>query len=116
MAVIGDVLVKLVADFAEFSKGMQESTKQLDDFGKRANSMLDGIATAGRYAVITAAFATVAKAVSMVVDEIDKLQTKFTDVAQQADKLGYSFERFEQLRISATEAGVGVENLTGLMG
>ena len=25
MAVIGDVLVKLVADFAEFSKGMQES-------------------------------------------------------------------------------------------
>ena len=34
MAVIGDVLVKLVADFAEFSKGMQESSKQLDDFAR----------------------------------------------------------------------------------
>jgi phage-related minor tail protein len=36
MAVIGDVLVKFVGDFAEFSKGMEESQKQLAKFGQQA--------------------------------------------------------------------------------
>jgi len=115
MAVIGDVLVKLVADFAEFSKGMQESTKQLDDFGKRANSMLDSIASVGRFATVAGAVALVGKAVTAVIDEIDRLQTKFTDVGNQADKLGVSFERFEQLRIDSIQAGLGVEKLTDTM-
>jgi hypothetical protein len=115
MAVIGDVLVKLVADFAEFSKGMQESTKQLDDFGKRANSMLDSIAGVGRFATVAGAVALIGKAVTAVIDEIERLQTKFTDVGQQADKLGVSFERFEQLRIDSMQAGLGVDKLAETM-
>ena len=115
MAVIGDVLVKLVADFAEFSKGMQESTKQLDDFGKRANSMLDSIASVGRFATVAGAVALVGKAITAVIDEVNRLQTKFTDIGSQADKLGVSFERFEQLRIDAIQAGIGVDKLTETM-
>src|SRR5947209_4766200 len=36
MAIAGDVVIKLAADFAEFAKGMSESTKKLEEFGSVA--------------------------------------------------------------------------------
>ena len=41
MAVIGDILVKFVADFAEFAAGMADGIKKLDEFGKQAHATND---------------------------------------------------------------------------
>lgn len=36
MAIAGDIVIKLAADFAQFAEGMAQGVKSLDDFGKQA--------------------------------------------------------------------------------
>ena len=72
MAVIGDVLVKLVADFAEFSKGMQESSKQLDDFAKRGAAASESIAGAFELLKKGVAALGIAEVFHRISEEADK--------------------------------------------
>jgi hypothetical protein len=115
MAIAGDIIIKLAADFAEFAKGMTDSAKLLDDFGKKADGIgkqIEGaFNTIKRAAVVTA----LVDAVKQVIDEIDRLETKFTGIAEQASKLGTSFNSFEALRVAAMQSGISVDDLTNIM-
>src|SRR5262245_58191430 len=86
MAVIGDVLVKLVADFAEFGKGMDDANKKLDDFGKAAgdiNSTLQGFGAAASKFVAGLGIAAAAQQALNYADNIQKAAANTADLAQQ---------------------------------
>src|SRR5690242_11644472 len=115
MAVIGDVLVKLVADFAEFSKGMQESSKQLDDFAKKATGVAEQIESTFKAIKSAAVVVAIVEVVKTALEEVDRLQEKFTEVAETGKKLGASFDEFERLRLAALDARTGTDQLTETM-
>jgi hypothetical protein len=115
MAVAGDIIIKLAADFAEFSKAMTDSAKTLDDFGKKADGISGQITAAFKAFEQAAAVALLAKAINSVIEEVDKLQKKFTDIAEQAKTLGVGFDQFEALRIAAIKSGTGVDALVSTM-
>jgi lambda family phage tail tape measure protein len=101
MAVIGDVLVKLVADFAEFSKGMDESTKRLEDFGKTIDAQgkrVEGLLKDLRALAILSAAAV---AVKQVVDW--GLATADAAKQQQelSKQLGFSVDEIQALQKAA---------------
>ena len=47
MAVAGDIMIKVAADLAEFTRGMTEAASRLEDFGKHAKQEAQETASAG---------------------------------------------------------------------
>ena len=115
MAVIGDVLVKLVADFAEFTQGMDQGIKKLDEFGKQATKTNEDIKATVQQVRDAIAGLFVVKVGRELLQYLDQLQQKFTEIGDTAKKLGVGFDAFEQMRLSAMKAGVGTQALTDAM-
>jgi phage-related minor tail protein len=115
MAVIGDVLVKLVADFAEFAQGMDQGIKKLDEFGKQATKTNEDIKATISQVRDAIAGLFVVKVGRELLQYLDQLQQKFTEIGETAKKLGVGFDAFEQMRLSAMKAGVGTQTLTDAM-
>jgi hypothetical protein len=110
MAAIGDVLVKFVADFAEFSTGLKAGQKELTDFATKATETgkaIEGFMGAAKAvfgtAIVTAAVAELKKFAEQTIQnaiEIDKLAAKYkltTDQVQglqaQAKATGEDFNK-----------------------
>ena len=115
MAVIGDVLIKLVADFAEFAQGMDQGIKKLDEFGKQATKTNEDIRATIQQVRDAIAGLFVVKVGRELLQYLDQLQQKFTEIGETAKKVGVRFDQFEQLRLSAMKAGVGTQALTDAM-
>lgn len=116
MAIAGDVIIKLAADFAEFAKGMDESVKKLGEFGKQTETLsgrINGVIDAVKGLAVVG---LIVEGVKAVTEEIDRLQEKFGTLAEQGQKLGASFDQFERLRLAAMAGGGGVDQLVDTMG
>src|SRR5215510_13384317 len=98
MAVIGDVLVKLVADFAEFAQGMDQGIKKLDEFGKQATKTNEDIKATIQQVRDAIAGLFVVKVGRELLQYLDQLQQKFTEIGDTAKKVGVGF-RSEERRV-----------------
>lgn len=105
MAALGELVVKLSANVAEFTGAMDKaaymSEKRMDAMVKAANQ-----AGAAMGAALVAAAGSVAVAMKLAVDEMDKL-------GESAQKLGVTTEALSTLEYIAGMSGVSVESLHG---
>src|SRR5262245_13475332 len=133
MAVIGDVLVKLQADFAEFAKGMDASSQKLDQFGKQAgqtNSLLEGfqnklvgLAKAAIGVFSIQQIAAMTEAIVKQALEIEKLGEKYKLTSEQvqaiqaqAKETGRSFDELAKYYQQHTDQLYKVEAAAKLTG
>lgn len=97
MAAIGDVLVKFVADFAEFSTGLKAGQKELTDFAAKATETgkaIEGFMAAAKAVfattIVTEAVAALKKFADQTIQnaiEIDKLAAKYKLTTDQVQGL-----------------------------
>src|SRR5262249_4095312 len=112
MAVIGDVLVKLVADFAEFAKGMDDSTKRLEGFGKTAVETGQRIEKIAEQAKAAAEALGVMWAVHKVLEVGEAIETTASNINTLAKNLELTTDQVQALEAAARHAGVGQDQMT----
>lgn len=138
MAIAGDIIIKLAADFAEFAAGMLSATKSLGDFGKKVdeqNDTLKGIAKSltdlgksnsveaftGKLEALGKSFvkfgligAAAAAVIGTIVAAISKVR-EIEDYALKVDKLATSFKlttvQAQALEAAARQTGKTAEEL-----
>jgi hypothetical protein len=101
MAAIGDVLVKFVADFAEFSTKMEAGQKSLENFGKAAadtNAKVSGAIGLLKTAVDAFAVTKIAAWVAETAKAADEQE-------QLGKKLGFTADQIEAMQKNAKAAG-----------
>jgi phage-related minor tail protein len=112
MAIAGDVLIKLAADFADFAKGMDESKKKLEEFSEKTASAGERIASM----VETVKHAAEALGVMWAVDKVLEFGREIENTASQINTLSKNLElttdQVQALQIAAQHAGVGQEQMT----
>src|SRR5689334_20742295 len=111
MAMIGDVLVKFVADFAEFSKGMEEAGRKLDQLGenvgKQNQSMTSMFNTLkGVAATVGSAFAF--NEIKAYVDQIDRA---VLEVDKLAKSTGLTTDEVQALQYASKQTGRSLDDL-----
>jgi hypothetical protein len=107
MAQIGDVLVKLVGDFAEFSSGMTEASKKLEEFGgvaQEINKRLAGFETLLKGLGVIA----LAHQLSAYNDKVHESAVKTADLAA---KLKLTTDQVQALQYISQRSGVTIEDL-----
>ena len=111
MAIAGDIIIKLAADFAEFAKGMSESTKTLEGFADKAaavNARIEGFVGELRtLARVTGA----AFVIDKVIAYTDQVQKMSVEVAKLADKFNLSAREVQALQLYAEKTGQPLEKL-----
>lgn len=112
MAAVGDVIIKLAADYAQFVDGMKAGQDALGKFGDEAaklNSKIDSAFAFLKGAGITAA-------VTAVVNEVRKLaeasERTSLEIGKQAAALGITAEQFQAYQQVAKQSGTTVEDVT----
>jgi hypothetical protein len=106
MAQIGDVLVKFVADFAEFAKGMDDGIKKLEDFGKqtaRTSANMDSFFSLVKRGFIALG---VKEAVHQLLEYAETLQKNAVELQAQATALGLTTDKLQAYKAAAQDAGV----------
>ena len=87
MAQIGDVLVKFVADFAEFTKGMDDGIKRLEKFGSETAKAGNEITKTFTQLKTFVAGLGIYEVFSRLKEEADKVQAAVLKVADSAAAL-----------------------------
>ena len=101
MAAIGDVLVKFVADFAEFSAGMKSGQQALEDFGKTAQDTNAKLSTIGGL-IKTAVDAF---AVTKIVEWVKETAAAADEQEKLAKQLGFTADQIEAMQKNAKATG-----------
>src|SRR5689334_13274774 len=112
MAVIGDILVKFVADFAEFAAGMQDGVRKLDDFGKQAqatNDKLTQFANAVKLGIKALGIEELARRTYEYAESVAKMAA---DLTTQASELGLSTDALQAYQAAALSSGQKVDVIT----
>lgn len=105
MAAIGDVLVKFVADFAEFSKGMDEGVKRLEKFGDAAlasNKKIEGFLGQLRGLAIVSAALYAGREIVKWGEETAKAAAEQEKLAKA---LGFTADEIEAMQKNAKATG-----------
>jgi predicted nucleic acid-binding Zn-ribbon protein len=105
MAVIGDILVKFVADFAEFAEGMQQSQSRLEDFGKQIEKSSGSIEKMFSQLRTLAILSAAALAVKQVVDWTMATAAAAAEQEKLAKQLGYTTDEVQALQKIAKDTG-----------
>lgn len=111
MAIAGDIIIKLAADFAEFSKNMVDSAKAVETFGERAlavNQKIEGFL--GQLNLLARATGA-AFVIDKVVAYTDNVQKMAVEVAKLADKFNLSAREVQALQVYAEKTGQPLEKL-----
>lgn len=112
MAIAGDVLIKLAADFAEFAKGMDESGKKLEDFGKKATETANNIDSfIGQVKKVAGALG-LAELGRQAFEYMESLQKSAAELSTQATALGLSTDQLQAYKIAAVDAGTSSDAIT----
>ena len=112
MAVIGDILVKFVADFAEFSAGMADGVKKLDEFGKQAaatNDKLTAFANSVKTGIKALGLEELARQTYEYAESVAKMAA---DLSTQASELGLSTDALQAYQAAALASGQKVDAIT----
>lgn len=113
MAIAGDVIIKLAADFAEFAKGMNEATGKLEAFGKKSEETSNRITSFLGLVKAGIAALGIGAAISRIKDYADEIQTLGADIGTMATTLGLSTDAFQAYRAAAIDSGNKIESVTG---
>jgi lambda family phage tail tape measure protein len=111
MAVAGDVVIKLAADFADFVAGMTESTKQLTAFGAQAEKT--GATLSSMFTALKSGIA--ALGIEQIIAYGDALIKAGAALDTQAQTLGISVEALQAYKLASIDAGQSVETMTSLL-
>jgi hypothetical protein len=111
MAVIGDVLVKFIADFAEFSAGMDDAVKKLDEFAEHNKRTSDNITSfIGQVRTVagTLASAFAVDRIRAYADQVEKTAVQIETLSRQ---LKLSTDQVQALQIMADKSGSSLDAL-----
>jgi hypothetical protein len=112
MAAVGDVLVKFVADFADFSSNMTKSQKQIEDWAqsiKGATQSVEGFVQLAQKAFVALG---IAEAIKQVMQYADTVAAAGVNINDMAKKLGVTTDQFQALEAMSRRSGVSVEDLS----
>jgi hypothetical protein len=112
MAAIGDVLVKFVADFAEFSTNMEKSRKQLETWGEsiaKAGQSLEGFIALAKRVSVAVAFEEIARRVLAWGAAIEQAAVANDKLAKSS---GLTTEQIQALQVVAIKTGQSIDELT----
>ena len=109
MAVIGDVLVKLVADFAEFTKGFDEATKKLDQFNKSTTKIGDELQSITNFIKGGLGFGAALEIFNQVKKAADDVSASVLKIADAASNVGLSSTEFQGLQRAAKDVGLSAD-------
>ncbi len=111
MAAIGDVLVKFVADFAEFSTNMQKSQKQIEDWAQsieKAGQSVQGFVALAKRAFTAVGVAELARE---ALQYGEALQKNAVDVANLAQRYKLTTDQIQALQQIAKQTGQSFDEL-----
>lgn len=111
MAVAGDVVIKLAADFADFAAGMTSATKQLTDFGAQAEKT--GATLGQLYSTLKAGIA--AFGVEQIIAYGDSLVKAGAALDTTAKTLGLTTDALQAYKLAAIDSGQSVDAMTTLL-
>jgi hypothetical protein len=114
MAVIGDILVKLVADFAQFAQGMDESVKQLERLGTASAKANESVANSFKQIKSAIAGLGLYEIYNQINAAVDKVQESVLKIADAAHALGISTTEFQGLKEAARDSGIGVDQASAM--
>jgi hypothetical protein len=105
MAVAGDILIKLAADFAEFSEGMDKAIDKLDQFGNQSKATGDKVQ--GFVSQVQTVFKALAieQAVERLYAYAEGVQKLASDISTMAGSYGLTTDALQAYQYAAVEAG-----------
>lgn len=109
MALIGDVVIKFAADFAEFAAGMDETKKKLDSWGDsitKAGQSFDGFVSLVKRGVAALALEQLAES---ALSYAEALQKSTAALGTQALTLGLTTDQLQAYKLAAVEAGLNTD-------
>jgi hypothetical protein len=111
MAEIGDVLVKFVANFAEFTKNMEDGQQQLKKFGEQAEETNKKLGELVGLAIGT----LIGAGITLAVKEFSKLNAETEKTALEIEKLAGKFklttDQVQALQFMSQRSGVAIDDL-----
>jgi hypothetical protein len=102
MPLISELVTKITAENSQFNKAVNESEGKVADFAKGAK-LAAGISAA----MFTAALGSAA----VFYNKLSEVSDKYSQIYDNAQKIGVSSQRFQEIAHVAGEAGVSVETL-----
>jgi hypothetical protein len=114
MAVAGDVIIKLAADFADFSKGMAESTQRLEQFAaqtvntSRELEKLFGLVKSGIQAL------SIEEAARALINYVDGLQKSAAALDTLAQTYGLTTDALQAYQYAALQSGQHTDAITDI--
>lgn len=114
MAVAGDIIIKLAADFAEFAKGMEEGVGKLESFGKSAEktgAKIEGFIE--NIKKVAAGFG-VFEVYSRISEEAEKVAKSILAISEAAGRLDLTTNDVQALQQAATATGTKFSDLEGM--
>jgi hypothetical protein len=112
MAIAGDIVIKLAADFAEFARNMDESSKKLEEFGASAQRTGDKVSSFISQIKSLVGGLGLAELVKQIGEYTDGLVKMEAATATSAATLGVSTDQFQALQFAATMSGQSVDAVT----
>src|SRR4029077_3327865 len=111
MAEIGDVLVKFVANFAEFSTAMQDSQKQLVEFGEQATKT--GTNADNFIGLVKKGFAGlgIGALINEAIQYANQIEKAAASTADLARNIGLNTEQVQALQAVAARTGQSFDEL-----
>lgn len=106
MSLISEIVTKITADNSQFKKAVVESESKVSSFGKSAATMAT---------ISTAAFAAVVAGAGLLYDKIGGVADKYSEMYDNAQKIGINAQKLQELTKVADEAGVSSEQLNKML-
>ena len=108
MAAVGDVLVKFVADFGEFTTGLAAGQKKLEDFGEKLVGFQEKLKHVAEAAGAVWVFDKIVEFGRHLEETAEKITT-------MSHVLGVTGEQLQAYEVAAAHAGIQQDQLTSAM-
>jgi hypothetical protein len=116
MAIAGDIIIKLAADFAEFASGMADAGRKLDEFGNQAKRTNESISSAVSWLKGLGAATGAAFVVNKILEYTDAVEKHAVEVAKLAKQYHLSTTEVQALQTVADKTGRSFSELAQTAG
>ena len=116
MAVAGDILIKIAADLAQFTLGMNEAVDKLDKFGKAAKSSGDQMSSfIGSVKGVVGALA-LEELARHTLEYAEAVAEQAVAIKTQAESFGLSTDALQAYQLASVAAGQSTDTITTALG